>query len=238
MSTKRKIDDQAYRFEVEGQDLTFDLRPDHNLINLMTIICDEWLNDARDGDGGVYDHLWIVQTSSGGEFTAPYNDRGEDHEGETKLNDLSISPGDMISITYDMGSTTHFSISFVSIENVASNVELPRRVVQQSSAPPDAYTPPEGSPNLNEVFPHANELLFGQSSVAKWIAPFQCAKTCGGFVEAGPNAMCDMVFCPHKFGCFKEVLVAFNEAGKSALVLFYLMNLCVQYDVLMIWSLT
>jgi len=47
MSTKRKIDDQAYRFEVEGQDLTFDLRPDHNLINLMTIICDEWLDNAR-----------------------------------------------------------------------------------------------------------------------------------------------------------------------------------------------
>jgi len=191
-STKRKIDDQAYRFEVVGQDLTFELRPDHNLIHLMSVICDQWLNNARDGDGGVFDHMWIVKTLSGLEFTAPYNDRGEDHEGETKLNDLDISPGDMLSITYDMGSTTYFAVKFVSIENVASNVELPRRVMQLQSRTSDIYTPPEGSPDLNEVFPHANELLFGQSSVAKWIAPFQCSKTCGGFVEAGPNAMGDV----------------------------------------------
>ena len=213
-STKRKIDDQAYRFEVIGQDLTFDLRPDHNLIHLMSIICDQWLDNARDGDGGVFDHMWIVKTSSGQEFTAPYNDRGEDHEGETKLNELEISPSDMLSITYDMGSTTYFTVKFVSIENVTSDAELPRRVVQKSSTLPDTYTPPEGSPNLNEVFPRANELLFGQNSVAKWIAPFQCSKTCGGFVEAGPNAMGDVVFCPHKFGCFKEVLVAFDLCGQ------------------------
>jgi len=99
---------------------------------------------------------------------------------------------DQLSITYDMGSTTYFTVKFVSIENVASNVELPRRVMQLQSRTSDTYTPPEGSPDLNEVFPHANELLFGQSSVAKWIGPFQCSKTCGGFVEAGPNAMGDV----------------------------------------------
>ena len=33
-------------------------------------------------------------------------------------------------------------------------------------------------------------------------------------MEAGPNAMGDLVFMPHKFENLKEALVAFNEAGK------------------------
>jgi hypothetical protein len=160
--SKRKIDNEVYRFTIAQEDLTFDLRPDHTLFHLMGIICNEWLDDARDGDGGVYDHMWIVSTGYK-KYTAPFNDRGEDHEGETKLKDLSISPGDQLNIQYDMGSTTYFSIKFVSIENLptTTDVKLPR-LVKQSNESVSKYIPPAGSPNLNDIFPHANMLLFGE----------------------------------------------------------------------------
>ena len=92
-----------------------------------------------------------------------FNDRGEEHEGETALKDLSISPGDQLNIQYDMGSTTYFSIKFVSIENLptTTDVKLPR-LVKQSNESVSEYVPPEGSPNLNDIFPHANMLLFGE----------------------------------------------------------------------------
>ena len=86
--SKRKLDNEAYRFTIAQEDLKFDLRPDQTLFHLMGIICNEWLDDARDGDGGVYDHMWIVSTGCK-KYTAPFNDRGEEHEGKTKLKDLS-----------------------------------------------------------------------------------------------------------------------------------------------------
>jgi len=39
--------------------------------------------------------------------------------------------------------------------------------------------------------------------------------TCSGAVEAGPNAMADMVFCPVTFSSVPEFLVALNLAGKK-----------------------
>lgn len=44
---------QILRFLVDGQDCVVDVRPDNTLFELMDIVCREWLNDARDGDGEV-----------------------------------------------------------------------------------------------------------------------------------------------------------------------------------------
>ena len=33
----------------------------NSLFELMRIACDEWLNGARQGDGGVYDHMWKIR---------------------------------------------------------------------------------------------------------------------------------------------------------------------------------
>jgi len=87
----------VWEFEIVGQDVKVQLRPDHTFFDLMNIICESWLDEARDGDGGVYDHLWRI-TGAGMEITELVNfNEGGDKGVNAKLNDpdlaLLLRPG-------------------------------------------------------------------------------------------------------------------------------------------------
>lgn len=112
----------------------------------------------------------------------------EEPENSTKLGSLSLQPGATLCVEYDFGSTTYFNIILNSIETVSDEAarSCPCKFEQEGTAL-TPYVPPEGTPNLNELFPHANKLLF--DSIAKWILMFPMNEECVGVVEAGPNAM-------------------------------------------------
>ena len=52
-------------FEVKGEDVCVQLASTHTLFDLMTIVCDEWLDEVRGGDGGVHDHVWTIASRRG-----------------------------------------------------------------------------------------------------------------------------------------------------------------------------
>jgi hypothetical protein len=211
-------DQEVFRFEVVNEDCVFELRPDHTVFDLMRIVCDEWLDEARDNDGGVHDHMWTIKAPNTNHtgplagFSIEGDELVETEEKSTRLAQLRLSLGVVLNVSYDMGSTTDFRIKMTSIGRVPAGVTLPRLAPSQES-PITHHVPPPGSPNLDQVFPHANTLLF--QSGAQWIIPFPCSKSTAGAVEAGPNAMCDLVFLPAKCSDLKELLVAFNKAGKE-----------------------
>lgn len=219
---------EVLRFEVVNEDLELDLRPDNTVFQLMKLVCDEWLDDARDGDGQVLDHLWRIDTPTSkhiGPFPSPglfefddgdaKREYAEEEGASTRLQDLSFQPGMTLFVQYDFGSTTNFQIVFKSIQQVSEQeaAACPHKVESSSPSAAAPWTPPEGTPNLNELFPHANRLLF--HSCAQWIILFQESENCSLAVEAGPNAMGDMIFAPHKFGSLTETLAALNKAAKE-----------------------
>ena len=221
---------EVLRFEVVNEDVVVDLRPDNTVFQLMKIICNEWLDDARGGDGGVHDHMWKIVTpvskhigpfrSSG---TSLFEDgdeaqRGyeEEEHASTKLQDLSFQPGMILRVQYDFGMTTNFLIALKSMKQVSEQdaAACPRKAESAAAAAVSAlYSPPEGTPNLNDLFPHANKLLF--QSCAQWIILFQNSEQCSLAVEAGPSAMGDMVYAPNKFGSLTETLIVLNKAAKE-----------------------
>jgi hypothetical protein len=196
----------VWTFEVVGKDCQVQLRDDNTFYDLIDIICKVWLDDARDGDGGVDDHLWTID----GNYS-------EDEFNFTPLVEMRLlQPGRKLQVMYDFGSTTCFSVQVV--ESVELSEEEARTCPREkpSSHPHhhtvSIYVPPEGTPDLDELFPKASELLF--QSAAQWFVLFPCNKGIAGFVEAGPNAMGDLVFMPDRFPNVEELLISLNEAGK------------------------
>lgn len=115
---------------------------------------------------------------------------------------------------YDFGTTTYFTIRAVQKENLSQEEAAlcPRQessTSQDTTAAMEIYRP-EGTPSLNDLFPHGNSLLFGD--IAQWIILFHPGN-CYAAVEAGPNAMGDMVFCPLPFVSVEETLLSLDAAG-------------------------
>lgn len=219
------------RFEIPGKDCIVDLRPDNTIFDLMAIICAEWLDDVRGGDGGVTSHMWQLVSPTSVLHVGPFADMPRmdqcgDYNGEisesitksTALSELAYlnSPGSKFKVEYDFGSTTSFRVVLKSIEDVTEEHAnaCPKLFLPATGEQPE-YVPPQGTPNLNDMFPHANTFLFGEASIAKWILLFPMNMHCATTVEAGPSAMGDMVFCPNKFSSAQELLVALDLAGQK-----------------------
>lgn len=205
---------QVLEFEVLNQDVKVQLRRDNTFFDLISIICETWLNEARNGDGGVDDHMWKI-ACAGIEIESTVWDAGQE-SAFNKLSDpkfaLLLSPQKILSVEYDFGSTTYFQIAMIGTCNLSEEEakQCPRQT-PEIGGPVDLYSPPSGTPSLDDLFPNANELLF--KSAAQWVALFPCSKNVAGFVEAGPNAMGDMVFAPCKFESVEELLLTLDLAG-------------------------
>jgi len=214
---------QVWEFEIVGQDIKVQLRPEHTFFDLMNVACECWLDMARNGDGGVDDHLWtikgagIVVTDHRDDYV--YFDKVKKGASATRLNDpdvaLLVRPGQTLQVEYDFGSTTHFEITVLGIRDVSDEEAkaCPRESLAESFGTPTAYSPPEGIPSMDDLFPDANKLLFG--SLAQWIGLFPSSPTCAAFVEAGADAMADMVFAPNSFCSVEELLLTLDAAGSK-----------------------
>lgn len=86
----------VWTFEIKGEDCRVQIAESGTLFELMQIICDSWLDEARDGDGGIYDHLWKI-VRHGSQHVGPFNNEGwmddddviaETAERSTKICDL------------------------------------------------------------------------------------------------------------------------------------------------------
>lgn len=185
----------------------------------MSIVCKSWLCAARNGDGSVTAHLWVL-TSNAGVHTGPdplpigYLDGFGTPETKQSSTALGTLGGSVFPVRYDFGDTTEFQLKVrrVSVSEEEAGL-CPREVVAGSAVV--EYVPPEETPCLDDVFPAASKLLFGESSIAQWVLMGRMSSTCSGAVEAGPGAMGDLVFCPVKFGSAHEFLVALDAAGRQ-----------------------
>lgn len=208
----------VWTFEIKGQDAKAQVAESGTLFDLMAIVCSSWLDDARSGDGGIYDHLWKI-THGVQKHIGPHADGFDDdviaetQESSTKLCELSgLNVGTELKVEYDFGSTTRFSL--VAVEKKDLPIEeankCPRQVVDGTNDTKEIYAPPSDTPSLDNLFPHANGLLF--DGIAQWIILFHPGNTYAA-VEAGPNAMGDMVFAPHPFASVEEFLVTLDAAA-------------------------
>ena len=117
-------------------------------------------------------------------------------------------------IQYDFGSSTCFEVICLSKVYIVSDHATYPKLIEEDTVNVAIYNPPEGSPNLNELFPNLNQFLFGADSIVQWMILFHISSNCGGgAIEAGPNAMGDLVFAPYKFGSLGEMLVALEKGS-------------------------
>lgn len=133
-------------------------------------------NDYDDDEDD--DDLWGYEDEdeSGGASSAKskYKRTVETEEKSTALKHLQLRSGDALSVTYDMGSPSSFHIVCRARRKLSEDVvppEAPHRkdpeAEKESSSVPSStplYTPPEGTPSLDELFPALSALAFGGMS--------------------------------------------------------------------------
>ena len=58
--TSEASSQEVYRLEIDegGDGIVFHVKPSSTILEVMTFICTNWLNEVRNGDGGVDEHLW------------------------------------------------------------------------------------------------------------------------------------------------------------------------------------
>jgi len=246
---------ESYQFRVNiqgGDGILFEMSPDGTLRNMMEVICTNFLDDYRNGDGGIDDHLWDFlkpelekpdflrkaeeddddggwddddydeddgdgddNSENGDENPWTEDQRAEyfdyiharDENDEALPTDIPIRDfiwwkvGVSARVRYDYGTTTAFQVLFVTEQeyNPTDGIELPRIVPDEADELAEKFIPfqpPEGSPNANDLFPHANRIMFELGS--KWLCPFPCSPTTGGYVE-GQGGDSDLLFLIEKF---------------------------------------
>ena len=222
--------------DMDNEGIVFYASPSTTVHELMTFICEAWLNKLRNGDGGVDDHLWTVSRPVTLAYPIPENYEDDDaymdaldafEQAQAEERDgiptdtlLENIPGfenedEILKVMYDMGGTTYFDICFKGIEDIPHDTPVPSLVpplVEDSLVP---YSPPTDSPNLNDIYPHAHQMMFAAGATAKWICPFPTSISCAGFVEGGFRSTADICFLPQDFSTIHEVLVAMDVAMKK-----------------------
>ena len=214
----------TFTLEVVGQDLRLKLASTHTLFQLMTLICNEWLDEVRGGDGDVFAHMWTIRMKVGNrrrEHVGPFeafddNQIEENDRQSTPLGELGLKLASTLSVEYDMGSTTAFKLKVVELGTDPAVVAAgPCVVTAPNSVPTDwsPHEPPAGTPTLDDCFPHLSRLAFGRD--ATWLLFFPLSKDCAAAIEAGPNAMGDLLYAPHAFSSAEECLLAADRAAAA-----------------------
>ncbi|CAJ1948935.1 unnamed protein product [Cylindrotheca closterium] len=247
---------ESYKFQVDcrgGDGIQFEISPDQTLLHMMTLICEEWLDDYRDGDGAVYGHLWkfvrhdhteygredttttTAATASTTTTTAPTSNTHQwTQEQKMALDNYLMTRGEFpdslpinvplkrfrwwnigtsVPVEYDYGSTTSFHVRLVAKQTIADDIVLPRIALDEADKVAETFVPfvpKAGSPNVNEIFPHANKMMFQMGS--KWLCPYPCSPTSGGFVE-GKGGDSDLIFIPEPFESLQHALIGMDKVA-------------------------
>ncbi|KAL3939053.1 MAG: hypothetical protein SGBAC_006157 [Bacillariaceae sp.] len=231
---------ESYKFQVNcrgGDGFVFEISPNQTILHMMSLICEEWLDDYRDGDGAVYDHLWkFMHHSDDIGYEANETAHQWTDEQATALDNylttrnefpdslpINVSlkrfqwwnVGTSVPVEYDYGSTTRFEVRLVAKERVDEEIVLPRIAPDAADKLAETFcpfVPKERSPTLNDLFPHANRAMFEMGS--KWLCPYPCSDTSGGFVE-GRGGDSDLLFLPDPFESLQHALIAMNRAAEE-----------------------
>jgi len=228
---------ESYKYQVNcrgGDGIVFEISPDQTLLHMMSLICEEWLQDYRNGDGAVYEHLWKFMNyeDENNEYHAAA-DQQWTQEQEMALENYMMTRnefldslpinvplkqfqwwdiGTSVPVQYDYGSTTYFEVHLVAKERIAEDIALPRIAPDEADKLAEKFVPfapKEGSPNVNDLFPHADRMMFQMGS--KWLCPYPCSPTSGGFVE-GKGGDSDLIFIPEPFESLQHALIGMNRA--------------------------
>ncbi|KAJ1423500.1 hypothetical protein B484DRAFT_451876 [Ochromonadaceae sp. CCMP2298] len=202
--------------EVVDQEVRLQFKMAHTVYDLMSFVCQQWLDDVRGVDGGIDEHLWTIQSSLGEHASLPFNGQFEESvDQSTPLSALNLLEGSTLRVQYDYGNATHFVLRIVSLSisgDLAFLQALPCLVPSADSLPAGfaMYAPPTGLPSLDTLFPHLSTLCF--HSIARWLMFFPM-KSCAGAIEAGPGAMCDMLTALVPFEGAESFFIAADRAA-------------------------
>jgi hypothetical protein len=237
---------RAVVIEIVGKGINLAMLPArHSVFDLCESVCNEWLDGARNGDGGVEDHLWTLSKDGDGvpgpfgltfgakKYVGPFGMMGYDEDDvpqdrthSTCLDDLALQAGTTLSLDYDMGSTTDIKLRCVREMMVADETaaQLPSQCTRNGDLlenPADAndnfvpHSPPPDQPTLDTVFPHLSGMLKDPRLSVVILFPNQ-REICA-VLEAGPGAMTDLLFAPVHFSSAEEMLFACNQACDTSL---------------------
>ncbi len=231
---------EFFRLEVIYNDggIKIDVRSNQTMDDVMEIVCSEWLNILRNGDGLVDDHSWTVKgppltTSeyinldrSGDRRTMEWRDAHEICEQSKQMipaneklrNIKGFKTGMPLTVVYGIQSSTTFKIQMVGKGTTKSGHRFPYRVPSAAdkfaerfylSNPSFLYHPPPSSPNLNDIFPHTNKAMFGHGN--RWICPYPTSPTNGGFICGEFHRSWDVLFLPYRSSSLHEALVIMDS---------------------------
>eukprot|EP00980_Cylindrotheca_fusiformis_P005785 scaffold1209_cov136-Cylindrotheca_fusiformis.AAC.2 len=253
---------ESYKYQVNcrGDGVVFEMDPNQStLFDMMRVICDYWLDEYRNGDGGIDYHLWkftrpepempaFLKEAEEREYQDEDSDDDDDDDSDDSMPqwteeqrqiylDYCIARsqsqealptnttlktfddwwqiGTSASAQYDFGSTTYFDVRLVSKDNISKDIQLPRLSPDEADELAKTFkpfVPQEGSPNMNDVFPHANRMMFQLGS--KWLCPYPSSSTSGGFVE-GISGDSDLIFIPEPFESLQHALIGIDRAAEE-----------------------
>lgn len=160
-----------------------------------------------------------MQSLSDPGFSDAPPDVGQSCDDSTPLSDLGLS------LEYDMGSTTYVRLrccSEVTVSVGSNHFEIPVRCtstgeIASADQPAESiskYCPPPGQPTLDAMFPHLSSLVTDPR--VGLVCLFPSHQELCAVIEAGPNAMADLLFAPMRFDSAEGMLYACDQACDPA----------------------
>ena len=218
--------------------ITIDVLANQTVDSVMEFVCFEWLNILRNGDGLVDDHSWTVKgpplttyenidlDKCGDRRTLEWRDAHEICEKSREMipatekleNIKGFDTGMPLTVVYGVQRSTTFKIQMVGRGIAKWPNRFPYQVPSSAhkfaerfhlSNPSFLYHPPPSSPNLNDIFPHANKAMFGHGN--RWFCPYPTSPMCGGFICGEFQRCFDVLFLPYKSSSLHEALVIMDS---------------------------
>lgn len=219
----------TFTVETQGIAMYLQLLASATVYDLVSLICAEYLNAYRHGDGGVARHLWDITdmyTLKVYRVVEPPQLLDGDTDvarsslaHSSSLLSLTLHKGAEYRLNYDYSTSTVVNITFISHTTYMRPLTnfVPRRIYPCPPPGYEPFIPPPGAPNMNDVFPSLNALLFGserseQGSPCMML--FQPGKRrvqafISNLDRMGTN---QMIWAPEKFESVDNLLHAIDEA--------------------------
>jgi len=213
--------EKVLTFALSHSPVKVDVLESQTIYALVDIICRE---TCVGSDEEVDDHMWDVKIPGKGTFNSSdeYVDMMGDYLSETpskatitKLGELDLALNTTMTLEYDYGSTSSYSITVIDrSKTTLTTSAFPRRapVEQKPVGSTEFHT---DQVDLNGMFPNLNNWITTASKASLGLNFFQAGKKHNyGFFERGNEGVCHIMFLPVKPLDLGEYLHTMDHAAQ------------------------
>ena len=200
----------------------------HTLYHLVSALCN-YTPVGYEGCESADDHLWYITVNDTKYESSNYPhgivtfDQEALRANRTRLDSLPLYEGCKLYLTYDMGTTSFYTMSYMGQRPLTSEENrgmFPRNNVSNAMPPTySRYVPTsiDGNEplNLDTTFPHLQRYIFNSGSTNTTVNLFQAGKKKNyGFIRKDSGGVLGMLYLPVKADDLGNCLTYFDDGAR------------------------